>query len=224
MAVVSASEAKKYFSYPTFLKWFTYSILLFAASAYLATQQHIQNAWYGVVFFMLLALILFFTGMRDVPSDEDIEETYANYANKAVEKAINSLNLSRDDLVRETDWFWYASWGIKDYPKRYREGKDKEIRANTRSFLLILYAANQIMTYEVDYNIEANVESKANNSEWFYKDVVGVEVTTDDLFILRTSGGAKEFPLKKQGSDDVADEERARNVMNSIRSMLREKK
>ena len=233
MAVITGQDAKKYFNYPTMVKYMWYSILATIFAGYLAIGQGVTQAWLGVLILGGVAAILYMTGVKGVCSDQDIEDTYANFAITTEDKALAALNVTKKDLIRSTDWFWSVSGGIKGYEKRYRTGKDGDIRANMRSFLLVLYAENQIMSYEVDYNIEAESASKSNNSEWFYKDVVGVEVGPDDrsnadgggeMFILRSSGGAKYFPMKKSGSSDVADGDKAQAVMNSIRAMLREKK
>ena len=224
MAIVTGAQAKKYFSYPTMLKYFIYTIIAALVLGYL-------KIWAGLAVALIIAGLIFKFGMTDVPTDQDIEDTYANFAIQREDSALTALNIQKSDLIRSTDWFWSVSGGIQGHEKRYRKGSDDIQRANTRSFLLVLYAENQIMSYEVDYNIEAEVVSKANNSEWFYKDVVGVEVGPDDrsgqngeMFILRTSGGAKYFPLSNNTSQDAADEDKPRQVMNSIRTMLREKK
>jgi hypothetical protein len=233
MSVITAQDAKKYFSYPAMVKYMWYSIIGAIIAGYLAVGQGITQAWLGVLVLGAAAVLIYMSGVKGVCSDQDIEDAYANFAIRTEDKALAALNITKNDLIRTTDWFWSVSGGIQAHEKRYRTGKDGDIRANTRSFLLVMYAENQIMSYEVDYNIEADAVSKSNNSEWFYKDVVGVEVGPDDrsnadgggeMFILRSSGGAKYFPMKKSGSSDMADSDKAQGVMNSIRAMLREKK
>jgi len=231
--VISAADAKKYFNYPTMLKWMMYSILATIVAGYIAYSHDVVQAWLGVLLFAAVAVIIFMVGIKGCPSDQDIEDTYENFANKIIPVAMDALNVTKNDLIRETDWLWSFSGGISGHPKRYRKASNGGYIANTRSFLFILYAENQIMSYEVDYNIEDDVQSKSNNSEWFYKDVVGVEVGPDDrpnadnggeMFILRSSGGPKYFPLKSSGSSDYGDDSKAKDAMNSIRAMLREKK
>ncbi len=226
--IISADDAKKYFDYPSKVKLMWYSILAVVIPGYMAVGMGITQAWLGVLVLIAAAVIIYMTSVKGVCSDQDIEAAYENFAITTEDKAITALNVSKSDLIRATDWFWYVSSGIQGHEKRYRDGEDGINRANTRSFLLVMYGEHQIMSYEVDFNIEADARSKSNNSEWFYKDVVGVEVGPDDkgdeMFILRTSGGAKSLPMQKSGSSDMADSEKAQGVMNSIRAMLREKK
>jgi uncharacterized protein len=231
--IISSDDAKKYFDYPSKVKLMWYSILAVVIPTYMAVGMGITQAWLGVLVLIAAAIIIYTTSVKGVCSDQDIEDAYENFAIRTEDKAIAALNVSKGDLIRQTDWFWSVSGGIQGHEKRYRDGDDGVNRANTRSFLLVMYGEHQIMSYEVDYNIEADAASKSNNSEWFYKDVVGVEVGPDDrsnadgggeMFILRSSGGAKYFPMKKSGNNDQADGDKAQVVMNSIRAMLREKK
>lgn len=212
MAALSGKQVKQYFDYPQMRSAFIWLLIIGIAT--------VAIKGFGLIPLAIAALIGWFK-LRGVPSDQDIEDTYSEYVTRKEPDALNDLNFSKDELVRESQWFWFVSNGLKGYPKRYRTGKDKILRANTRSFMMVFYGQDQIMSFEIDYNIESQTQSRAENSEYFYRDVAGVEVTAREL-TLRTMGGNKSFPLSRER--ETADENKAKGVMNSVRAMLREKK
>lgn len=213
MAVISPEQAKKYFSYPKMRKRMWWCIV---AAVLLGAVEPILFPLFAVI-----AALIWHFKLKDCPTDQDIEDTFEAFVLQQEPAALDALNYEFSDLIRPSDWFWYVSRGINGCEKRFRVGKDDITRANTRSFIYVLYGADQIMSYEIDYNIEEAVESTSNNSEYFYQDVAGVEVNPKAL-IIRSSGGNKVFPLVE--ADEEADEARAKGVMNAIRTMLREKK
>lgn len=213
MAILNGSQVTKYFNFPQMVQYFLYSLggaVIFG----------IFEIWIGAVISALAAVGLIFYGLVNVPSDKDIEDTFNHYANNLESNALESLNITKDDLIRPSDWLFYDGGAINGTELRYREGADDVVRANTMGILYMLYGSDQLMTYHILYNIEEEQESVASNSEFFYKDVVGVSMKDEQEFTLMTSGGQQTYPLVHSNDN----ENRTEKVMKSVRAMIREKK
>lgn len=179
----------------------------------------------GIYMVFYMAKKVYDEKLANLLSDSDIEKGYEQFVRSSTEKAYSAVNYAPSDSVRQPDWFWFSSKGVQGAEKRIHQGQDKVWRANMRSFLWVIYGKDQIMTYEVDFCIESDVQSKTNTSEYFYKDVAGVEFdNNDNTLTLRTTGGNKTFPLSSDDSEEAGDVDRAQHVANTIRTMLRERK
>jgi len=220
MTVLTQKEAKKYFSPGPFAQVAAVSILI---AFYLFYENYTE---FGILLLLIGAAFLFLNSRKQsAEADQDIEDTFESLVPVKELEALKALNMSKDQLVRKSDWFWCAP--PAKYLKTSKVGKDKITRYPTRTLLLILYGDKQIMTSETICDITTDIQSSTINSEWFYRDVVAVEVgvhENNSNLILKSAAGDKYFQLENQKSKIKLDSEKTNSVIASIRSILREKK
>jgi len=202
----------------TFSKAFILGILAIAAEAYIIKKK-------------LLGVI----------GDDKIEEQYRLVAEANFERAIEDCGIQKDDLVQSPDFFWFVDDFRDDIFKKttgkpnvlkIRKGVDGIYRTNTRGIVILNYGKDQIFSWSIVANIEDNSFSDENTSEFFYRDIVGIEVTQNEVLTLRTSGGLVEYPLakdvkvskSKKTARASGDTERAKLVLKALKQMIREKK
>jgi hypothetical protein len=180
--------------------------------------------FHWIPFIPLLGLFYFISRLIGPATSRQIEQKYQEYGDNLVRKAIEECNCEEDEMIQKPDWFWYPSdYGIQGSTIKYRE--DIYWRCNTRNFVVLLYGPDSIMTFENHFCVETDDISTDENSEYFFEDVAGIEVS-DERLELRTSGGSKIFPLASQGSAsmETTGKDRADQVCSCVRAILREKK
>ena len=178
--------------------------------------------------FILIAIAIAFAFFKVVKviSDEQIEEEYKLFAEANFSTAMEDGGFTEEDLVQTPDWFWYVTRdSLKDSKKKWRKGKDKLTRSNTRGIVIINYGKDQIFFWDQIHNIETNKHSPTDTSEYFYEDVVAMEVSQNDGTInLRTKGGDKTYMIASKVNDESGGEERGKITVTTVRRMVRERK
>lgn len=177
---------------------------------------------FGIILIAIALAIAKFKLIDTIP-DESIEEAYKNYAEANFEQARLDGGIDKSILIQSPDWFWHVD-DFTPNDKKWREGKDKVTRANTRGIVILNYGRDQIFGWEVAVNIQTGDVSMENTSEYYYNDVVGIEITQGRTLTLRTAGGPKEYMLVGQDNDESGDLTKGKSVVNALRTMLRERK
>lgn len=238
-AITDYGTVGKYFDYEKNLEkakrmqvaWFCISLVAFIASTVIT-----QVFW--VVFLFCLLIFGYFVGCVlsiETPSDGDIEDTFTAYAESLIPRAIQKFNVDDTAFIHDPDHFWYiSSFSAGEevtveegesrnvsITKRYREGKDGVWRANTRGVAVLMYAEDMIMSYDITHCIENGAESMETTTEHYFEEVAGIEVDSKKFTLKFRGGGNKTFPLShvNESCTGPGDE-----VINGIRSMIREKK
>ena len=175
------------------------------------------------VFLIIIGIAIAKFKMIDTIPDESIEEAYKNFAEANFEKALEDGGIDESMLIQNSDWFWHVD-DFTPNDKKWREGKDKITRANTRGIVILNYGKDQIFGWEVAHNIETGETSMENTSEFYYNDVVGIEITQGRTLTLRTSGGPKDYKLVGSEHDESGDITKGKAVVSAVRTMLRERK
>ena len=129
-------------------------------------------------------------------------------------------------LVQTQDWFWFIpNVEMEGNEPKYRKGDDGMVRSNTRGICILNYGKDQIFSWEQLTNIETGLVSYVDTSEYYYKDVIGMEIDQGTTLTLRTAGGPKSYMIAGgKDNKESGDSERARTVISAVRQMLREKK
>ena len=172
------------------------------------------------------------TKLIDCMTDEQIEEQYKLFAEENFETAKRDCGIDDSMLTQSPDWFWYIDDFEGNRKRLYRMGKDKILRCNTRGICILNYGRDQIFSWELAVNIQTEKMSNEDTSEYYYKDVVGIDIIQKEQLVLRTAGGSKKYMIagkvnsesNKKGGKEGGAEERGKAVISSIRTMLREKK
>ncbi|AAP99193.1 MULTISPECIES: hypothetical protein [Prochlorococcus] len=177
-------------------------------------------------------------------TDAQIEDEYRIFAESQYKVAREACGIDENMLVQSPDWFWFV-WDIEGNNKKYRKGKDKIFRADTRGICILNYGKDQIFSYHTAKNIRTGLEGVNDMSEYFYNDVAGFEVTQNKVMTLKTTAGDVHYYLKGGGYGgdtdtdtntnafsalmntlvkESGDHSRAKTVINVTRAMLRERK
>lgn len=175
------------------------------------------------IFLIVIGLVVAKFKLIDTISDDAIEEAYKNFAESNFEKARMDGGIDESILIQSPDWFWHVD-DFHPNKKKWREGKDKVTRANTRGIVVLNYGRDQIFGWEIAVNIETGIVSHENTSEYYYNDVVGMEIIQGRELILRTAGGPKEYKLASADHNESGDITKGKTVVNAVRTMLRERK
>ena len=159
-------------------------------------------------------------------TDQQIEEEYKLFAERNFEKAKKTCGIEDDMLVQSADWFWFIpNRTMEGNNPKIIQGKDKIWRSNTRGICILNYGNDQIFSWEQLTNIETGLVSYEDTSEYYYQDVVGMEIDQGTTLTFKTSGGPKSYMIAGGvNNKESGDTERARTVIQVVRQMLREKK
>ncbi len=176
----------------------------------------------GVLLIAIGAAAAKFKLLDNIP-DQAIEDAYKNFAESMYDKAKSDCGINDSMLIQSPDWFWHVD-DFHPNKKRFRDGNDNITRANTRGIVILNYGRDQIFGWEVVVNIETGDVSHENTSEYYYNDVVGIEIIQNKELILRTSGGPKEYKLASHEHNESGDVTKGKTVVNAVRTMLRERK
>ena len=213
------SEISNYFSRPFWTKFASWLII----PGIICLPLEITGL--GVILLAGGGYIVF-TKLVGGLTDQQIEEEYKLFAERNFEKAKKTCGIEDDMLIQSPDWFWYVDdRSMQGNKRKAVEGKDKIWRSNTRGICILNYGNDQIFSWEQITNIETGMTSYEDTSEYYYKDVVGMEIEQNSTLTFRTSGGPKSYMIAG-GPDnkESGDTERARTVIQVVRQMLREKK
>ena len=177
------------------------------------------------------------TKIKSGLTDQQIEDEYRYFAEGEMDKAKEACGVNPDMLIQESEWFWYVdnfydSEAGEMNEKEYKEGDDKILRANTRGICILNYGKEQIFSYQIVVNICNGKTSEEDTSEYFYQDVVGIELKENAILTLKTSGGAVDYYIRgtaklddnKTKDKESGDIKRTKAVVTSVRQMIREKK
>lgn len=159
-------------------------------------------------------------------TDKDIEDEYKHFAERNFETAQKACGIDERMLVQTQDWFWFIpNVEMEGNEPKYRKGDDGMVRSNTRGICILNYGKDQIFSWEQLTNIETGLVSYVDTSEYYYKDVIGMEIDQGTTLTLRTAGGPKSYMIAGgKDNKESGDSERARTVISAVRQMLREKK
>ena len=199
-----------------------------------------------VVGILMVALPIYgITKLKKSLTDQQIEDEYRYFAESKMSEAKEACGISDDMLIQESEWFWYVDNFIdpetgKWNEKQYKEGDDKITRADTRGICILNYGKDQIFSYQIIVNIGNGKTSDYDTSEYFYQDVVGIEVEQNTILKLKTSGGPVSYYIRgnaklvkeqteNEGVAKTQDKEsgditRTKAVVSSVRQMTRERK
>ena len=200
----------------------------------------------NIIGIIIIALSIF--GWRKIKkslTDQQIEDEYRYFAESKMSEAKDACGINDDMLIQESEWFWYVDnfidqetgdWNEKDY----KEGDDNILRANTRGICILNYGKDQIFSYQIVVNICDGKTSDYDTSEYFYQDVVGIEVKQNTILELKTSGGSVPYYIRgnaklvreqtenegvaKTQDKESGDISRTKAVVSSVRQMTRERK
>ena len=186
-----------------------------------------------------------FTKLKQSLTDQQIEDEYRFFAEAKMSDAKEACGISDDMLIQESEWFWYVDNFIDEETgewneKEYKEGDDKITRANTRGICILNYGKDQIFSYQIVVNIGNGKTSDYDTSEYFYQDVVGIEVEQNTILKLKTTGGPVSYYIRgnaklvreqtenegvaKTQDKESGDISRTKAVVSSVRQMTRERK
>lgn len=174
-----------------------------------------------------IAIAIYKIKISSAPSDHEIDMAWNKIAQSRIPEALRVANYDEEDCIRPTEYMLGYSFGLNGGPpKKTIKGKDGYVRSNYMKLVYVIYGRDQIMTFEEAYCIANDLDGLDKVSEYFYSDVSGVEFDQNiNSFLLKTSGGNIEFSLTgEDGAHEKGFIQRAQDISNSIRAVLRERK
>lgn len=166
-----------------------------------------------------------------VINDSELDSFKTSQIEKLVEKGLNKLSISKEDLIKKPDVIYGPDWreipdGISfEELEIVKKGNDGKFRYVFFNLAILFYTEKQLLLYSAKYNIVLEDITKSSTDEYFYKDVIGVSAD-EDSFTLKTSGGSAlevEFqrPAYRKYKIDASD---AEETVKSLRMILRDVK
>lgn len=160
------------------------------------------------------------------PSDSEIDEWLRTDIERISNESYEKLNIEKNHLIDSPEIivglpsFWDTS-----YSHKVRVGKDNVLRYSNLTINCIFFTDKQILMFTCLLNFMTGDLEKENSKEYFYNDIVSVELTkgkSDDyLFEIYTSAGTKySLPI----SSEKLIQEQANTVITKTRLILRDKK
>ena len=174
-----------------------------------------------------IAVLIYQKKIAAAPSDNEIDQAWHAIAKSRLPEAHRVANYDAEDCIRPTEYmFGYTHQFLENPEKKVVQGKDGYVRSNFRQLIYIVYGRDQIITFEEGYCIENDIDGLDRVSEYYYKDVAGVEIDQNtNSFLLKTSAGNIEFNLTgEDGTHEKGSLDRAQDISNSLRAVLRERK
>jgi len=183
----------------------------------------------GVIIAVIGAALLF-KGFQDISavSDADIDKAWRDLAVAREEEAYRVANLEKEDVIRPAEWFYaFPNAFTEDREYKSKEGKDQRYRRNYQRLVYMIYGRDQLVVWDETINLETKWDSSDQIQEFFWNDVSAVKFDEKhDLMTINVGGAAEQFPLSGDSNEyGIAEyEEKAREISNGIRAILREKK
>ena len=193
-----------------------------------------------LAFFILLILVfIFYSYQSNVtkynniqilydsePSDAEIDEWLRTDVERISNESYEKLNFEKNDLIDSPEIIiGLPSFWETFYLHKVRVGNDKVSRYSHSTINCIFFTDKQILMFTCLLNFMTGNLERENSKEYFYNDVVSVELTkgkSDDyLFEIHTSAGTKfSLPI----SSEKLIQEQANTVIKKTRLILRDKK
>lgn len=164
-------------------------------------------------------------------TDSEFDAFKNTQIDKLIEKGLNKLSISREDLIKKPDVIYGPNW--REIPdgvtfenlEIVKKGNDGKFRFAFFNIAILYYTEKQLLLFSIKYNIALEELTKSSTDEYFYKDVIGVSAD-EDSFTLKTSGGSAlevEFqkPAYRKYKVDASD---AEETVKSLRTILRDVK
>jgi len=179
--------------------------------------------------FLIFGFILYWKYGPTKLSDEDIDAAWVKIAESRIDEAYRVALMEKDDTIRDAEWFF--AWPNESSPSteyKSKEGKDGFYRRNTQRLVYMIYGKDQLVTFGETICIEDMWDGEDDSQEYYWQDVssMGFDQKSNKLEL---ACGPKiiVYPLAGAGGDGYIEKvktDRATEIANSVRVMLREKK
>lgn len=214
-------------------------------SAYFDGQSN-TLMWFGVILLLVLwvamdtigliigGLILGFILYKRFGtsglSDADIDAAWVKIAESRLDEAHRVALMDKGDTIRDAEWFfaWPDDFSPAT-PYKSREGEDGFYRRNTQRLVYMIYGKDQLVTFGETICIEDMWDGDDDSQEYYWSDVssMGFDQKSNKLE-LACGPKIVGYPLSGDSGDDDSSErvktDKAQEIANSVRVMLREKK
>jgi len=190
------------------------------------------QAFLGIIVMAIGAFLLYRNTLG--AKDDEIDRICQNNIQSMNDKALIKLGVDEDEVkliepIKVSGYYYYA---IGSQPL-FKKGKDGRWRSSNYESTIMLFSENQIHAYTYRFSLVENEKSELTD-EYFYKDVVSVSTSTDNVsftnpetkkpdnitfqnFKLTTSGGTSI-------SNAMWDSGTVENSIQGMRQLLKQKK
>jgi len=191
----------------------------------------------------LLILVLLCTGFgiilipfiwnwgKSTLSETDMDNLWREIGASREDEAYRVANYDKDDALRDAIFFFaYADETAPGKEYRYKLGLDKRIRRNHVKLVYMIFGRDQLIVFDENICCENLWDGRDSVSEYYWKDVSSVNFDErENTFEIAVGPKRVEYPLTGQtkegeGDYEISGSDRAQEVANAIRLILREKK
>jgi hypothetical protein len=188
--------------------------------------------WLGVII-VAIAGALIYSKISGRLTDSQIDEICSNEVLNAKKKAFNKLGID-EDQVKIIDPILIGGSSHKDIitSVKHKKGKDSRWRSSNYEAVLLFFSEQQVYCYTYRFSIIAN-EKNESTDEYFYKDIVSVSTSSDNVTFKDSSGidttiNYEEFKLTTSGGTSIRCSMKDHGVVEKsiqgMKQLLREKK
>jgi hypothetical protein len=226
--IVTEAEVRKFFPKEGWMRPYLYGIGI--AALFIWTYA---NLTFAIVVAAALVGGLFYLS-KDAPDPKKIDAEWHRVALSRESVAYKKLNFDKDEAIRDAQYFFafpeYVAPG-KEYrqvsiPLQGPNGETVTYR-NHQRIVWMIYGRDQLMTFDETICLEDLWDSRDRTSEFFWQDVSSIDFDerTDTLEVV-VGGKTHSYPLTgdDSASGQAFDPDRAVEIANGVRTILREKK
>ena len=163
-------------------------------------------------------------------TDEEIDAAWVKIAESRRDEAHRAALIEKEDTIRDAEWFFaWPNDFSPSTPYKSQEGEDGYYRRHTQRLVYMMYGKDQLVTFGETICIEDEWDGDDDSQEYYWKDVssMGFDEKTNTLE-LASGPQMISYPLAGDDTEEGVSErvktDKATEIANSVRVMLREKK
>ncbi|CAG7654004.1 hypothetical protein ACFQI7_32105 [Paenibacillus allorhizosphaerae] len=178
---------KKYFKSTSITPW----VILIIVGLLMLSANKI------VGFIMILGgAALIFLKIKGTPTDAEIDAICKSEIENAVKKGLSKIGID-EEQVQLIEPIVINGPCFENIAKEYltKKGKDGRLRSSNYEFAVLLFSENQVYSYNYRFSLIEN-ERNEKTDEYFYKDIVSVSTSSDNVKTKNKKGKEEVFNLE----------------------------
>jgi hypothetical protein len=227
--ILTEQEIRKFFPKEGELQPFLYGIAAVGAATW-----YIASFTIAAVIAGILLAVLMYNYLTGRPDPEKIDAEWHRVALSRETIAYQKLNFEKEEAIRDAQYFFAypeyiapdREYGEVTLPVEGKHGESVTYR-NHQRIVWMIYGRDQLMTFDETICLENLWDSRDRTSEFFWQDVSSIDFDerTDTLEVV-VGGKTHSYPLTGGDGEggEAFDADRAVEIANGVRTILREKK
>jgi len=173
---------------------------------------------YGIGLIPVIIGIIMISNWNNRPSDEEFDAMRANDISEVEKLALQKLNLTEYDMVREPVIIYSPRWwNIAGAEVGVKKGKDNIFRYMPIEVTIIGFTEHKLVIYQCVLDLTTGKPLNVNIKKFFYKDIVATE-TRSETQTIRVSDISTRF--KEQFPDYKKHLENDKLQLNAVEQFV----